>query len=159
LEPTKTCPSCGALAPVSARRCKECFHDFSARTENRRAWALPILAGLLVMASIAAGVVTWVTSYPADQRAIVDTDTKTVQWVRTFQDGRIETDRVDFADVSRIQYINGGAVGFQIIAITASGEQKIIESSTRKPLMGNAERYAKMMEKPLEIVGEPAGVE
>ena len=159
MEATKACPSCGTLAPESARRCKECFHDFTQQPRSYSRFVLPALAGLLFMAAVAAGVTTWITSYPTDQRVLVDDTTHTIQWVRTWQDGRIETDRLSFDQVGKLQYINGGPTGFQIVAITTTGEHKILESSPRKPLMGNAQRYAKVLGKPLEVIGEVGGPE
>lgn len=155
MEPTKTCPSCGTIAPMTARRCKECYHDYTDRPPRRFRWVVPVLGAAFFASLVAAGLLTYITSYPADQKVLVDDTTSTIQWVRSFQDGHLETDRVAFADITKIRYVNQGALGFQIIAVTVSGEEKVVEASAKNPLLDRAERYAKAMNKPLEVVGEP----
>lgn len=157
MEATKSCSACGAVVPDAARRCKECFHDF--REVKKRKMGIPTgpLAAVAFMAVTAAGVLSWVTSFPTDERILVDAQTRTVQWIRQYQDGRLETERLAFDAVGKVEYVAGGAGEFQIVAITSTGDRKIIESGSSGELAFRAESYARMMQKPLEIVGAPPG--
>lgn len=149
---TKTCPSCGSEVPVAASRCKTCFHDFDEAPPRGNGGPIWILGALALMAMIAAGVFYWRSTLPTDQRILVDKETETVQWVTQFSDGTLKTDRIAFADVVKLEYVIGSTGTHEVVAITTSGDRKVIESHPEKGLQLQAERYAQVMDKPLSVV-------
>lgn len=154
---TKTCPSCGTEIPVVAARCKACFYDFEAEANAKSSPLVGVLAGLAGMALMVAGTFWYISSKPTDQRILVDEATRTVQWVSQYQDGSLKTDRISFDDIEKLEYEITSAGDFAIIAITHKGERKTVMFDADKPLHSTAEKYAEVMEKPLEIVDNTAG--
>ena len=146
----KYCPTCGCEAPVSAERCKQCFHDYSAT--KKRGWGPIILLGVVVGMTFVAAVVFWVVSrQPTDQLILVDQETKSIVITTQYQSGP-STERIPFADVVRIEHVaEGGA--FRVVALTADADRKTLMTSDDEPLYAEAERYARVMEKPYERVG------
>ena len=60
------------------------------------------------------------------------------------------TERVDFASIEKIEYIMGGDTKtFEVVAVTPKGERYIIQASGDKPLKGDAQHVAAVMDKPL----------
>lgn len=151
---TKHCPSCGAEVPVSATRCKECFHDFT--TEQQKGFSfvgpLIVLASVAAMAIMGSLVLLFVFMQPIEERILVDEDTRSIIWTTKYRTG-IETDRVMFDQVAKIEHEGTGGT-FQVVAITTDGERKVVQEDSR-PLDGEARHYAQMMEKPYEDV-DPA---
>ena len=154
---TKTCPSCAAEVPVAARRCKECFHDFN-ETKPRNAGPISLLFAVAIMAMLGFATLWYVTSQPTDSRILVDESTRTVQWIKQFQDGSHESEKIDFDEIGRLEYVITSGGDFEIIAVTLGGERKVIEQNKNKPLQLKAERYARMMEKRLDIVDNTFGL-
>jgi hypothetical protein len=153
VDSTKTCPNCGTIAPVSARRCKECFHDYSAK-ETRQPLVrtlLPMLGATALMSVLGALTISWMTSFPTNERALVDATSKQIQWIREFKDGHFETDQVAFDRVKKIQYHADGA-NFTVVAVLDNGETRDIIRTMGAPIQSQAEDYAKLMDKPFEIV-------
>lgn len=148
----KTCPSCGTDVPESAARCKSCFHDFSEDTGPKRSWGPIMLLGTFaLMAVIGAFTLAIIVSYPLEQRILVDEETQSIIFTTQYR-GRIETDRIRFDDVKRVEHVE--RVGeFVVRAVTEDGDEHTIEVS-KQPLEGAAEHYADIMKKPLEKVSE-----
>ena len=103
---TKECPSCGTIVPESAARCKECFHDFTEDEPQSRSSSgiLMVLGAFAAMAVVGSGVLWYITSTPTEERILVDQDTRSVVWTRKYRSG-IETDRLRFDDVIRLEYV------------------------------------------------------
>ncbi len=141
----KTCPSCSEDVPVGASRCKACFHDFDATQRSRTAGPLLLLAVAAGMAVIGAGTFYYLSSMPTDTRILVDQDSRTIQWIRQFSDGKLQTDRVAFDDVVKLEYVITSAGDFQILAVTDSGDRKIVQEDANRPLATVAEKYASLM--------------
>lgn len=153
---TKDCPSCGADVPSSATRCKECFHDFSEQPRGM-SWTGPLMllgsvAAMAVVGTITLGVIV---SQPVEERILVDEDTRSVVWTRKFRTG-LETDRLMFEDVIKLEYVIKSNGTFEVRAVTVDGDRKIIHED-RRPLKSEATRYAQLMDKPLEEVDNTSG--
>lgn len=154
---TKDCPSCGTVVPVSAARCKECFHDFTEDDpqKNSSSGPLVLLATLAAMAVVGGLTFWWIASQPVDGRILVDQESQSVVWTQKYRD-RVETDRLPFADIVKLEYVLRATGGFEIVAITTAGERRIIEEDSR-PLRTEATHYAQVMDKPLEEVDNTRG--
>ncbi|MEZ4321354.1 MAG: hypothetical protein R3F61_28025 [Myxococcota bacterium] len=152
----KDCPSCGAEVPTSAKRCKECFHDFDAPAKTA-SWAGPIalLVALAGMVLVALLTLLWIVMQPQDQHILVDQDSKSIVWTRTYVTGTT-TDRVEFKDVARVEYVMHTSGGYEIVAVTSDGTRKSIQES-ESPLRGEATKYAQLMEMELTIVDNTRG--
>ena len=146
---TKTCPECGADVPASAARCKECFHDFQ-EAPTSRVGPLLLLAVFASM-SLMGAVVFWVISMrPLEHRVLVDEGTQAVIFTTQYRSGPV-TDRLDWSDIVALEYtVEAGEQ--QIIAITIDGDRRIIQRAEGKPLRPEAERFARVMNKPIRFV-------
>ena len=154
---TKTCPSCGADVPSFATVCKHCFHNFTA-VAPRKTNPVVILLGFMVAgAVIGAAVFAHVYYNHAAERIVVDAETKSIVITRTTA-AKTSTNRVDFAEVSRVEYVMGGdSAAFEVVAITSEGERIVIQAD-EQPLFGEAEKYAQVMgNKPLDEVKNVKG--
>lgn len=152
---TKECPACGAEVPSSATRCKECFHDFTEQRGNPLAkffGPLLVLGALAVLAVVGALIALFVFNQPLEERILVDEETRSIIWTTKYWTG-LQTDRVMFEQVAKVEHIGHGDT-FQIIAVTADGERKIVMEA-KQPLDSEARHYAQIMEKPYEDV-DPA---
>lgn len=147
----KECPSCGTMVPVSASRCKDCFHDF-AEAPPRRSVAGPLimLASFAAMAVVGALTFWWIASSPIEEKILVDGESQSVVWTRKYRSG-VETDRLAFTDIARIEYVTKASGGFEVVAVTHTGDRKLISEDVR-PIKSTADQYAQLMEKPLEEV-------
>jgi hypothetical protein len=148
---TKTCPSCGAVVPVVAYRCKECFHDL-ATAKPRKGSPVAILVAVAAMAVASVGTFWYLSQQRTDEQILVDESSRSVQWIKQYADGHLETDRLPFDQVSLLRYevVSGGE--HQIVAVTTDGEEKIVEHTKEHQLGVQAEKYAQMMQKPLQVV-------
>jgi hypothetical protein len=154
---SKECPSCGAQVPAAAARCKECFHEFGEESVTQQWWMGPIIA-LGSVALIAVGstaILMYVLSQPVEVRSIVDEETHSVVWTTKYRTS-VETDRVKFDDVARVEHTGEGGK-FQLVAVTTSGERKIITEATHN-LDSEGRKYAEMMGKPYEDVDPAAAL-
>lgn len=151
----KTCPNCGAEIPAIAYRCKECFHDFDvAKPTGNSPMALLVAAAAIALA--AAGTFWLLSGHPTDERIFVDGPTRTVQWVRQYNDGSLSTDRLRFDDIDRLEYVIT-TTDQRIEAVTRTGDRKLIERHGSKSLQGRAEQYAEVMDRPLQVVDNSLG--
>ena len=153
----KECPSCGGQAPYSAARCKDCFHDFdeSALAKKRRDGPIFLLAAVALMSILATGTLWYVTRAPIEERILVDKQTRSVIWTRVYQGNRLETERLLWNDVAKLQYITE-STGFEIVAVSMNGDRHVIQESLTS-LKKEADQYSRMMDKPLDIVDETGG--
>ena len=152
----KECPSCGAEVPASAKRCKECFHDFDEPAKGTN-WAGPIalLMSLAAMVAVALVVLLWIVMQPQEQRILVDQESQSIVWTRTYVTGTT-TDRLKFTDVRQLEYVQHASGGYEIVAITGDGSRKTIEESAN-PLTGQAKQYSELMEKELTVIDNTRG--
>lgn len=151
---TKTCPSCGTEVPVVASRCKTCFHDFNEAPPRRSGGPMALLAAFAAMAVVGGAALYWVSVQPTDQRILVDGPSRSVQWVKQFSDGRLETDRVSFDDIAKLEYVITTTGEHEIVAITLEGDRKVIEHDADQALQLRAKTYAELMDKPLATVDQ-----
>ena len=147
---TKTCPECGAEVPVSALRCKECFHDFQ-QEPSRSTGPLLILASFAAMSVVGALVFWGISMRPIEHRVLVDEATQAVIFTTQYRTGPV-TDRLDWSEIVMLQHVVTGTGAQEIIAITIDGDRKVIQHSENKPLRPEADRYARVMNKPVTYI-------
>lgn len=155
---TKACPNCGTLVPVVAYRCKECFHDFTEAPRSRSMrGVLMVLATLAAMSVGGVVVTTWQMEQPTSIKTLVNGDNRTVQVIREFRSGKVQTDQMTFDQVEKIEYSAGKNGAFRITAVKTDGQRLDLEVSESTPLAGKAESHAKQIGKPLSVVNKPEG--
>ena len=148
----KTCPSCGEEVPSVAKRCRECFHDFTAEPVKSGSNApLMFLGFLAVMSVLGAATLGVITSFPVSA-PIVQVDGRTKYIISTTQYvSGIRTDRVSFNEVQEVHHIIVGNGFFEVRAIRNDGGQVLL-SKAKKSMKGNAEQYADVMGKPFKNI-------
>lgn len=152
---TKTCPSCDSEVPLAAARCKECFHDFT-EVPPKKAGPLVLLGAIAAMMVIGATTFYVIQLRPLDQRILVDGETSSVIWTTTYRTG-IETERLYWKDVIKLEHVTSSAGSHEIVAVTIDGDRRTIETSEEGSLRGTAEHYAKLMDKPLDLIDNTRG--
>jgi hypothetical protein len=145
---TKECPSCYSDVPTVASRCKHCFHDFNEIPPKKPNNLVGLLVLLLLLVAIGSGTFYYVSHGMKSERILVDQETQSIVVTRTSGSGTT-TERVEFSDIDKLEYIMGGETKlFEIVAVT-SDNRYIIQASGDKPLKGQAEHIASVMDKPL----------
>ncbi|MFT7521328.1 MAG: hypothetical protein ACI9MC_003479 [Kiritimatiellia bacterium] len=153
---TKTCPSCGTDVPSVAKRCRECFHDFTSQHHKPNSNVLLVLLGFLAIASLlGAGTLFAITTFRLDQKIQVNQESHYIITTTRYVGG-ISTDRVAFADIASVEHTIVGNGWYLVVAIKTDGTRMIIEKG-KKPRKGIAERYAKVMTKPFIEVDNTTG--
>ncbi|MCO4744376.1 MAG: hypothetical protein KC912_06280 [Proteobacteria bacterium] len=152
---TKTCPSCQAEVPLAAARCKECFHDFN-EIAPKKAGPLVLLGALAAMAVIGATTFYVISLRPLDERILVDEQTQSVVWTTTYRSGP-QTVRLKWTDIIKLEHVTSSSGTHEIVAVSIEGERHVIEESEQGSLRGNAEHYARMMDKPLDLIDNTRG--
>lgn len=153
---TKDCPSCGAVVPVQAARCKHCFHDFTEAPKKNNGF-LVLLGFLAAMAVIGSGVLYYVYEVRAQERIVVDAETRSVVITRKTASAT-DTQRITFDSVEKIEHVMGGERAmFEVVAVTLDGKRYIIKQSEDTPLTGHAEHIASVMDKPMVPVKNVRG--
>lgn len=154
---TKTCPSCGAEVPAAASRCRECLHDFDEPVRKAGGGAMPLLIAVAAMAIVGAATFWYLSQQPTDQRILVDEESHTIQWVTRYQDGKLSTDRLPFSDVEKVVYVVTSTGSHEIYAVTRTGERKLIQQHPDRNLQLDAQNYADVMDKPMEVEDKTFG--
>ena len=151
----KTCPSCSEEVPESAVNCRFCMHDFSTDTAPKGGGVLKYLAGLALLAMLAAGTMYYVkTVNLVRPNVLVNEDSAQIVLTKTFQD-HIETTTVDFEDVEKLQLVMGaGRFTWEVAVVDRSGARHIINESD-SPLGSYVETVSniigKKRDRPVEI--------
>ncbi|MBX2798588.1 MAG: hypothetical protein KTR31_12980 [Myxococcales bacterium] len=114
-----------------------------------------LLGSVAAMALVGAATLYMIVSNPLEERILVDEDTQSIVWTRKFRSG-VETDRLKFADITKLEYVLRSGGTFEVVAITVDGDRRVIQEG-RTPLRTEATRYSKLMEKPLEEVDNTSG--
>lgn len=151
----KTCPSCDEDVPVSASRCKHCFHDFN-EVSTKTSGLLPILAGLAGMAVIGAGTLFWIISMPIEQKILMDQETESVIWTTKYRGDKVTTERLNWSEIGKFEYVITATGKHRIEAVTITGERHLIKEDT-SPLKTTGDRYSALAKKPLEVVDNTHG--
>lgn len=129
---TKICPNCGAEVVSIANLCKHCFHDFTVKPVVRKSPVFPLLLLALATSLVAAGVYSWQASLIHVSRIVVDNETQTIVFATAYP-GKIDADRVKFADVASIEYLKHATkFPYQIDVVTRSGERFVYDQSDRQ---------------------------
>lgn len=152
---TKTCPSCQTDVPLAAARCKECFHDFT-EIPPKKSGPLVLLGALAAMAVLGGLAFFVIAQRPLDKRILVDQQTESVIWTTTYRTGP-QTTRLKWADVLKLEHVTSATGNHEIVAVAVDGDRHVIEASTKGSLRGNAEHYAKLMDKPLDLIDNTRG--
>lgn len=155
---TKICPSCDAEVPASATRCKHCFYEFGGEGTKKKSGVMPFLIALAAMVSIGAGVMWYVLNHQAVKKnVVIDEETHSIVWTKVSAKG-VETDRVIFDDVEKVEFVIGGSTStYEVAVITDDGSRKMLRESSDTSLKGYAEHIAHVMEKPFEEVKKVQG--
>lgn len=149
---TKVCPSCGDDVPIVAARCKSCFHDFNEEPETQKNGTMGLLVLFAAMALVGAGVFYYLHTQVAAERVVVEEETQTIIITRKSA-AKTEATRIDFADITRIEYVLGGETAtYEIVAVTTDDKRYVVKASDDSPLDGHAEQVSRTVEKPLERV-------
>ena len=148
----KTCPSCGDDVPVVAARCKSCFYDFNEEPEANQSGTMGLLVLFAAMAMVGMGVFYYLHTQVAAERVVVEEETQTIIITRKSA-AKTEATRIDFADITRIEYVLGGETAtYEIVAVTTDDKRYVVKASDDSPLDGHAEQVSRTVEKPLERV-------
>ncbi|MFK7927386.1 MAG: hypothetical protein AB8H79_04310 [Myxococcota bacterium] len=147
----KTCPSCGTDVPSVAKRCRECFHDFSEPIKKGVGNGPLIFLGFLaVMSVVGAATLFTITQFKLNQYTQVNQDSQFIVTVSEYVTG-VSTERVPFSDVSAVQHVVGGKGSYELRVLKGDGSSMLIKTSP-KSLKGEAEQYARIMDKPFTEV-------
>lgn len=153
------CPSCGNEIPVSATRCKYCFHDLS-EDDTPKKGASGVLVGVLLLALVfvAAGFWTFQSVFDQEQLGNVTIDPKERRVVLVYTGfGKEPTTRqIGFDDVTSVemnagQYLLGGN-HYEVYLVLSDGEKVLINKSTEATLEDYANTVAKHTNKSLTII-------
>jgi hypothetical protein len=147
---TKTCPSCGAEIPISAARCKHCFHDLAEGPPKRTGGLLLLLCTIAAMVCVGAGVMYFVVHKQAVKRnVVIDEESTSVIWTTTSSQGT-STERLLFSEIKEIESVIGGKrATWEVYAITSEGDRRLLNASDQGNLQGYAEHLAAVMGKPV----------
>lgn len=148
----KTCPSCGEDVPSVAKRCRECFHDFTAEPVKSGSNAPMIFLGFLALMSvIGAGTLGLITSFPVSAPQVhVNARTSYIVSTTQYVSG-VKTERIPFSEVTEVQHIVVGN-GFFEIRVKKSDGGEMLLAKGKKSMKGNAEQYADIMKKPFNPI-------
>ena len=104
------------------------------------------------MALVGMGVFYYLHTQVAAERVVVEEETQTIIITRKSA-AKTEATRIDFADITRVEYVLGGETAtYEIVAVTTDGSRYVVKASDDTPLDGHAEQVARTVEKPLEQV-------
>jgi len=152
------CPSCGNEIPVSATRCKYCFHDLSEDREQKKAGGAIVGLVLLALVFVAAGFWTFQSVFEQSQlgNVTIDPIERRVVLVYTALGEDPTTRQVSFDNVASVQleagqYLLGGN-HFEVYLVLNDGERLLINKSTEEPLENYANTVAKHTNKSLTII-------
>ncbi len=151
----KTCPNCSEEVPAAAVNCRFCMHDFTTDAPPAKGGALKYLAGLAILALLAAGTMYYVKNVNLVRpNVLVNQESAQIVLTKTFQD-HIETTTVDFEDVEKLQVVMGsGRFTYEVAVIDRSGTRHVINEGD-SPLRSYAEHVAnvigKKRDRPVEL--------
>ncbi len=148
----KTCPSCGAIVPEAAPRCKECFEDLNRAPKGAQGKVVLYLVMGAIMAVIAALVVAFLATRPLEQHILVDEDTRSIVWTTKYRTG-LDTKRLAFDQINKLEHVIQQGGNFEIRAVDLGGERHIVMAGPRS-LAGETGHYADIMKKPYEEIDE-----
>ena len=152
------CPSCGNEIPVSATRCKYCFHDLSEDDAPKKSGGMLVGVLLLLLVFVAAGFWTFQSVFDQEQLGNVTFDPKEQRVVLVYTGfGKEPTTRqVDFSQVASVemqagQYLLGGN-HYEVYLVLNDGEKVLINRSTEATLEDYANTVAKHTNKSLTMI-------
>ena len=116
---------------------------------------IAVVAEVAGMAVVALLVVGFIAMQPTEERILVDQDTRSVVWTTQYRTG-IETERLLWDDILKLEYVAQRTGSYAIKALTTSGDRKVIQQGP-KPLRSEASQYAQLMDKELIVVDETTG--
>jgi len=108
------------------------------------------------MAMIGAGTLYWIVSMPVEQKILMDQETQSVIWTTKYRGDKVTTERLNWSNIGRFEYLITSSGKHRIEAVTITGERHLIEEGT-SPLKTTADKYAALAQKPLEVVDNTHG--
>ncbi len=151
------CPSCGNEIPVSATRCKYCFHDLSEDDAPSKGGGMLVGVLLLLLVFVAAGFWTFQSVFDQEQLGNVTFDPREQRVVLVYTGfGKEPTTRqVDFAQVASVemkadQHLLGGN-HYEVFLVLNDGE-KVLINRNEATLEDYANTVAKHTNKSLTII-------
>jgi hypothetical protein len=157
-QPMQDCPSCGNEIPVSATRCKHCFHDLSEDEAPKKSSGA--LMGVLVMLLVFIAVGGWMyqSVFNTNQLGNVTIDPKEqrVVLVYTALGEDPSTRQIPFDDVASVEMQAGsyliGGFHYEVYLVLRDGDKVLINKSTGGTLEDYANTVAKHTNKSLTII-------
>lgn len=152
------CPSCGNEIPVSATRCKYCFHDLSVEKEQKKASGLIVGVILLALVFVAAGFWTFQSVFDQSQLGNVTIDPKERRVVLVYTSlGEDPTTRqISFEQIASVEMQAGqfllGGNHYEVFLVLNDDEKVLINKSTDGRLEDYANTVAKHTNKSLTII-------
>lgn len=157
-QPMQDCPSCGNEIPVTATRCKHCFHDLSEVQPGKRSGGALVGVIILLLVFVAVGGWLYQSVFNQSQLGNVTIDPKEQRVVLVYTGlGKEPTTRqIGFDDVASVemqagQYLIGGA-HYEVYLVLRDGEKVLVNKSTAGTLEDYANTVAKHTNKSLTII-------
>ena len=157
-QPMQDCPSCGNEIPVTATRCKHCFHDLSAADAPKKSSGAIVGVIVLLLVFVVVGGWMYQAVFTQDQLGNVTIDPKEQRVVLVYTGlGKEPTTRqVSFDDVVSVemqagQYLIGGS-HYEVYLVLRDGEKVLVNKSTDATLEDYANTVAKHTNKSLTII-------
>lgn len=157
-QPMQDCPSCGNEIPVSATRCKHCFHDLTEHETQKGSSGA--LMGVIVMLLVFIVVGGWMYQSVFNKSQLgnvtVDPKEQRVVLVYTALGEEPTTRQIPFEDVASVEmqagaYLIGGS-HYEVYLILRDGEKVLVNKSTDGTLEDYANNIAKHTNKSLTII-------
>lgn len=151
------CPSCGNEIPVSATRCKYCFHDLTEDKESRKVGGVLVGVLLLALIFVAAGFWTYNSVFDQSQLGNVTIDPKERRVVLVYTSlGKEPTTRqIPFDKVSSVEMLASQNLlagnQYEVFLVLGDGE-KVKINSGGESLEDYANTVAKHTSKSLTII-------
>jgi hypothetical protein len=155
---TKTCPSCAEVVPAEATRCKHCFHDFGEAEGKKGLRMAGLLAFVLSLLVVGAAALSYVYYFNEATNVVVDEETRSIVITRKSASAT-RTERIAFDTIQKVEHVMGGGdAAFEVVAVLLDGRRYVLKASNDQPILGDAEHFAAVMEKPIEEVGHVPGM-
>lgn len=116
-----------------------------------------MLAFVLALLLIGGGTFFYINQRSASEKIVVDQETASIVFIKKYAD-RTETNRVNFAEIQKVEHVFGGEQAtFEVVAVASDGNRYVIKQSDEGTLVGYAEHVAAVMDKPMEDIRNVRG--
>jgi hypothetical protein len=107
------------------------------------------------MSVVGALVLFYIVSMPTSRHILVDESTRSIIWTNSYVTGH-STDRLEWDQVRKLEYVISQGGNFRVVAVTLDGDRKVVKED-KSPIKTEADQYAKLMEKDLEVIDKTRG--